>query len=357
MKLPAVVLLFAAAAGMLAAQSFAMGADVSSLELTQQLGAKFFDENGIAGDPLSILQRHGVSFIRLRVWVNPADGVNNQERVVRLARKARALGLRLLVDFHYSDTWADPGHQAKPAAWANDDFPGLQKDLYDHTYGVCASLKAAGAGPDMVQIGNEINGGMLWPDGSSSSWPRLAALLSTGYRAVKDCSPAIQVMLHLAGAGDKAAAEKWFDSARARGVHWDVIGLSYYSYWNGGMSAMTDTVRDLRTRYGVPVVIVETAYPFTLENADAQENVIHSRGQLAAGYPATPQGQAGNLRDVIAAARAGGAAGVFYWEPTWTAVRGSGWDPADPASGDGWENQALFDFHGRALPALEDFGR
>lgn len=143
--------------------------------------------------------------------------------------------------------------------------------------------------------------------------------------------------------------------SKAQGVEWDLTGLSYYSVWHGTMEAMTNTVADMIARYGKPVIIAETAYPFTLDNADIEGNVINSTAQLTKGYPATESGQYDNLRDVLAAARAGGAIGVFYWEPTWIAVNGNGWNPANPNSGDGWDNQALFNFKGVANPAIALF--
>jgi arabinogalactan endo-1,4-beta-galactosidase len=332
-----------------------LGADVSSLQRSEDLGAKYYDQNGAQGDPVQILQSHGVNTIRLRVWVDPASGVNSKAQVIQFASRVKARGMKLLIDLHYSDTWADPAHQAQPAAWAGHSLSQLETDVYDHTFDVCRALVAAGVTPDIVQVGNEINGGMLWPTGSTDHWDNLAALLKQGYNAVKTCSSSTQVMLHIANAGDGAGAREWFDSAASRGVRWDITGLSYYSYWHGPMSAMTNTVRELKSRYGKPVVIVETAYAFMLANADAEENIIKEAGQLTPGYEASPGGQAANLRDVVNAARAGGAMGVFYWEPTWTAVTGNGWDPTNPDSGDQWENQALFDFNGKALPAMNEF--
>jgi arabinogalactan endo-1,4-beta-galactosidase len=332
-----------------------LGADVSSLQQALDLGAEYYDVDGTRGDPLQILQTHGVNYIRLRVWVNPANGYNNKTRVVKFAQRIKAIGLKLLIDLHYSDTWADPLHQAKPVAWAGHNFSQLQADVYDHTYDVCASLKSAGAMPDMLQVGNEINPGMLLPDGSTNDWNALSALLKQGYNAVKACSASIQVMLHIANAGDKAGACEWFDQAASHGVLWDVTGLSYYSYWHGTLQEMTNTVREMQSRYGKPVVIAETAYPFTLVENDDEKNSIHSMSQLSPDYPATPAGQAGNLRAVMNAARLCGAVGVFYWEPTWTAVKGNGWDPTNPNSGSQWENQALFDYENKALPAIHEF--
>jgi arabinogalactan endo-1,4-beta-galactosidase len=332
-----------------------LGADVSSLQQALDLGAEYFHEDGSQGDPLQILQSHGVNYIRLRVWVNPANGFNSKTRVVEFAQKVKARGLKLLIDLHYSDTWADPLHQAKPAAWASHSFDQLQTDVYDHTYDVCVSLKNVNAMPDMLQVGNEINPGMLFPDGSTQNWSNLSSLLKQGYNAVKACSVSIQVMLHLANAGDKAGACEWFDNAANRGVPWDVTGLSYYSYWHGTTPDMTDTVKEMKLRYGKPVVIAETAYPFTLLENDDEMNSVHSESQLSSDYPATPAGQAGNLRAVMKAVRMGDALGVFYWEPTWTAVKGNGWDPTNPGSGCQWENQALFDYNGKALPAMKEF--
>jgi arabinogalactan endo-1,4-beta-galactosidase len=329
-----------------------LGADISSLQKALDLGAEYFYEDGTPGDPLQILQNHGVNTIRLRVWVNPANGYNDKNKVIQFAQKTSAKGLKLLIDLHYSDTWADPEHQTKPTAWAGHDLDRLQADVYDHTYDVCSSLKAAGLTPDMVQLGNEINPGMLLPDGSTSNWSSLSSLLKQGYKAVKACSPSIQVMLHIANAGDSAGAREWFDSATSHGVKWDVTGLSYYSYWHGTVQEMTGTVKEVKSRYAKPVVIVETAYPFTILENDQEENSIHSLSQLSPDYPATPAGQASNLRAVMDAARSGGAIGVFYWEPTWTVVKGNGWDPSNPDSGCQWENQALFDYNGKALPAM-----
>jgi arabinogalactan endo-1,4-beta-galactosidase len=331
------------------------GADVSSLQRAEQVGAKYYDEEGVQGEALQILQEHGVNAIRLRVWVNPANGCNNASRVAQFAQRVKFKGLKLLVDLHYSDTWADPEHQVKPAAWAEDSFSQLEDDVYNHTWNVLNHLQAVDAVPDMLQIGNEINPGMLLPDGSTQAWDALAALLKQGYAAVKACSGSIQVMLHIANAGDKAGARKWFDEARSHAVNWDITGLSYYSCWHGSMQAMTGTVEEMIAQYGKPVVIVETAYPFTLLENDEETNSIHSLNQLPPDYPASPAGQADNLRAVVQAARMGGALGVFYWEPTWTAVKGNGWDPSNPGSGCQWENQALFDFDGKALPAMREF--
>ena len=332
-----------------------LGADISSLQRALDLGARYYYENKTEGDPLQILMDHGVNTIRLRVWVNPPHGYNNKEKMAEFASKVKSRGLKLLVDLHYSDTWADPAHQVKPAAWASYAFPKLKKAVYEHTFKVCTALKSAGASPEMIQVGNEINPGMLLPDGSTGNWENLSALLKQGYEAVKACLPSTQVMLHTANAGDKAGVLTWFDNAQSHGVQWDVIGLSYYSYWHGTVERMEETVKSLKSRFDKPVIIVETAYPFTFEGNDDEQNVIHPTCNLPLTYPVTPAGQASNLAAVMNGARSAGAMGVFYWEPTWTAVKGNSWDPFNPASGSQWENQALFDFNGVALPAMKEF--
>jgi arabinogalactan endo-1,4-beta-galactosidase len=297
------------------------------------------------------------------VWVDPADGYHDTAEVVRMARRARAAGLRVLVDLHYSDTWADPGRQTKPAAWASFGALELGQAVYDHTYEVCTRVKRHAGAPDMIQVGNELNSGMLWPDGHTwdpPSWENLAAFLTAGYQAVKACSPSTRVMLHLANGGDNGLYRWWFDNVTALGVPFDVIGASYYGYWHGSLGDLQRNLNDVSQRYDKEVIVVETAYPFSLDDADGWPNLVGLPNQLVAGYDATPEGQRRNLRDVLSIVRAvpnGRGLGAFYWDATWTAVPGNGFDPADPASGNAWENQALFDFDGIPTPAMGELQR
>jgi len=340
------------------------GADLSTLQRAEDLGAKYYNQNGTQGDPLQILKAAGMNYVRLRVWVNPASGYNNQSKVVAFGKQVKAAGLKLLVDFHYSDTWADPGKQFTPAAWNGHSLSQLETDVYQYTFNVCNALKAAGATPDMVQVGNEINAGMLWPvgklTGGTGGWSNLAGLLISGYNAVKAVSSSTQVMLHIANGGQHDQAIWWFDEAKAFGVNWDVSGVSYYSYWSGSFSGLQSTLNDMASRYGKPVVVAETAYPFTLNNADSTGNSISSSSQLTSGYPATEAGQRANFLAVVNALKAvpnGRGLGYFYWEASWYAVPGNGWDPANiNGSGDGWDNQAIFNWSGRALSGITDFG-
>jgi arabinogalactan endo-1,4-beta-galactosidase len=334
------------------------GVDVSSLSRAETRGAVYRDSLGRPGDALVILRAHGVNAVRLRVWVDPADGANRIDAVVPMARRARDLGLDVVIDLHYSDGWADPGKQVKPAAWRDLSFAALTQAVGAHTRAVCESLRAAGVTPRIVQVGNEINDGLLWPDGRASlSLDRTAALVAAGAAAVRAASPASLVMIHVA-ATDTIAVRWLLDGLAARGVRWDVTGLSYYAMWHGDLAHLQRVLDDVATRYGRPVVIVETAAPFTLANADPQENVVHDPAQIPPGMAATPAGQAEHVEGILASLRRvphDRGWGFFWWEGTWTAVPGNGWDPGDPAAGNGWENQALFDFEGRPLPALSKF--
>lgn len=337
------------------------GADISSLKKSEDNGGIYRTDDGKPWDALQILRSEGMNWARLRVWVDPADGYHDKDELLAMAKRIKRSQMKLLVDLHYSDTWADPGHQTKPAAWQDLPFDQLKQAVYDHTFDICHSLKQQNTLPAMVQIGNELNAGMLWPDGHTwnpPNWDNLAQLLTAGYDAVKACSPKTKVMIHLANGGDNGLYRWWFDSITARGVPFDVIGVSFYSYWHGSLADLQYNLNDITARYNKDVIVVETAYPFTLADDDGWENIINLESELAAGYPATPQGQAAMLRDVLSIVRAvpnGHGLGVFYWDATWTGVPGNGWDPTDPTSGNAWENQALFDFDDRPLPALKEF--
>ena len=336
-----------------------MGADISSLKKSEDKGGLYRSEDGKHGDALKILRDHGLNYARIRVWVNSPDGYHGKAQLLEMAKRLKMHKIKLLVDFHYSDVWADPGKQFKPAAWETLDFEGLKKAVYDHTFDVCSALKAQGTPPDMVQIGNEITNGMLWPDGKNDiSFDNLAVLLKEGCRAVKDCSPKTLIMLHVDNGGNNGLFRSWFDNIIQQGVPFDLIGTSYYPYWHGSLADLQNNLNDIAGRYKKNIVVVETAYAFTPEDNDNYENII--RFQEQPGYPFTPEGQARMLADVMAVVRAvpdGRGLGVFYWDATWTAVPGNGWDPFDPSAGNNWENQALFDYENLALPAMRLFGR
>jgi arabinogalactan endo-1,4-beta-galactosidase len=334
-----------------------MGADISSLKKSEDMGGVYRYADGTQADALQILKDHGMNYARLRVWLDPIDGYHGKDELLEMAVRLKGQGIKLLVDFHYSDNWADPGKQNKPAAWKDMDFEQLKKAIYEHTFDICSSLVAQDTPPDMIQVGNEINAGMLWPDGDYNHFDNLAALLTEGYQAVKDCSPSTLVMLHIAEGGDNDLARWWFDNITRREVPYDLIGISYYPFWHGNLAQLQFNLNDISARYDKDVIVVETAYAFTDQEDDFLANIVSSEMAIP-GYPLTPEGQLAMLRDIMAIVRAvpnGRGLGIFYWDATWTAVSGNGWDSTDPESGNAWENQALFDYDDRALPAMGEF--
>ncbi|GAA1368465.1 glycoside hydrolase family 53 protein [Streptomyces beijiangensis] len=340
------------------------GVDISSLPKDEDFGAVYRHADGRRDDAIRILADSGVTHARLKVWVNPADGYNTKKQILPLARRLKKAGIGIWIDFHYSDIWADPAHQTKPAAWANLDVAGLTRAVYDHTADVLGSLKRQGTPADLVQIGNEINGGLLWPEGKnwgegSGGWATQAAFLKAGLTAARDTTPRVRTMLHIASGGDNGTSRWWFDNAVSYGLDFDIIGQSYYPFWHGDLATALANMTDLAARYDKPVVIAETAYPFTLESEDATNDILYDPSQLTAGFPATPEGQAAWLRavaDLQASIPGGKGLGYCYWEGVWTYRKGNGWDPTDATSGNAWENLALFDFDDKALPGLKTLG-
>ena len=348
------------------------GVDLSGIPKNEEHGAEYFTADGSASvDPVEVFAEHGATLGRLRVWVDPADGYCTPEHTVAMARRIRDAGMGVLVDFHYSDEWTDPGAQHVPAAWSDLDADGLADALAEHTRATLTMLRDAGVEVAMVQVGNEINPGMLWPLGQTwdvdesdgvagAQWENLAQFLTAGSEAVHEVFPDAEVMLHLTNIHDGIdGLTWWFDEATSRGVPFDVIGLSYYPYWHGTLGDLQQAIAVLSARYTRDVLVVEAAYPFTLEDDPRvpYPNIVTDQTDLPAGYPATPRGQAAFFRavqDVTVSARGGRGRGVVYWEPAWTAVDGAGWDLHDPSSGNAWENQAMFDHEGRLLPEVFD---
>lgn len=231
-------------------------------------GGLFYDESGQAVDALEFFKAQGVNYVRLRLWHTPnaEDGWNDFEHTLEMAKRIKALGLGLLLDFHYSNTWADPAHQAKPTAWENLSFDELTKAVYTYTYDVIRFLRREGVAPDMVQIGNEITSGMLWKEGrvtGEKNWPQLIMLLQAGVRGVREAQEPdnpIEIMLHIDAGGKKDVSE-WFFSHIGDEVDFDSIGLSYYPWWQGAFVDLDENIQSLSKRYGKEIIIAETAYP------------------------------------------------------------------------------------------------
>jgi arabinogalactan endo-1,4-beta-galactosidase len=341
---------------------FILGADVSMLDQIEKAGGTYSDAAGRPGDALVLLKAAGLNWIRLRLWVNPDDGHNDLASYLRIAQRAKKLGLKVEADFHYADFWADPSKQPTPAAWQSLDLAGLKKQVYRYTFDCLKAMKAQGALPDMVQVGNEVNNGFLWPVGklypsegeTGGGIEAFAALLKEGVRAVHETDKRIKIMIHLADGGSNATYRKVFDPLVQRGLDFDVIGLSFYPYWHGKLSDLADNLNDLADRYKKDLIVAETAYAWTLEPGDDFANSFGPGSDRLGGYKATVQGQAAFLADLIGVvADAGGrGTGIFYWEPDWIPAPGVGWTKGE---GNNWENQTLFDYQGRALKSLEVF--
>jgi arabinogalactan endo-1,4-beta-galactosidase len=340
---------------------FAKGFDASYVKRVEDKGGVYKTADGQTRDIFKILRANGVNYVRFRLWNNPPEGYCSKEDVLALAKRARAAGLKIMLDFHYSDFWADPGKQNKPAAWESLDFDQLNQAVYDYTYDVVKSMIRQGTPPDIVEVGNEITHGMLWPEGhvimndptydTPEQWSNLAALVNSGIRGVKATHSKAKIMIHIAS-GDNTEMRWFFDNLIANGVHFDILGLSYYHNWHGTFSEFSANLSDMATRYGKPIIIAETAYPFTLGWNDWTNNNIGLESQLAPDYPATEEGQTAFLQAVVDMAKAipnRQGVGVFYWGGEWIAT-----SPQDP-NGSSWENQALFDFNSEALPAFTIF--
>jgi arabinogalactan endo-1,4-beta-galactosidase len=241
-----------------------LGADISFLPELESRGIKFSD-NGVEDDAVDILKKHGFNYIRLRIFNDPAapkgyspgKGFCDLEHTKAMAKRVKAAGMKFLLDFHYSDTWADPGKQFKPTAWVGEDFPALKKSIHDFTVKVMQELKDQGTTPDMVQVGNEINHGMLWPDGAINNLDTLAQFFYAGITGVKEVSPSTTIMLHIALGGQNTESRFFLDAMAERKVPFDVIGLSYYPKWHGTLTDLKNNMTDLANRYPQQVMVAE----------------------------------------------------------------------------------------------------
>lgn len=294
---------------------FANGADVSWLPQMEAAGYVFKDRSGTKMNCLDVLKEQGINAIRIRAWVNPVGGYCDTKYVTALAHEADSMGFDILIDFHCSDTWADPSHQATPAAWANDSLPQLLTALYNYVYGVMDTLKSAGVVPKWVQIGNETNNGMMWPLGKATThMGNFAQMIDTGYAAVKAVDSTTQVIVHLSNSYDDTMYRWMFDGLKSYDARWDIIGMSAYPYW-ANLPWQTDdsltlvTMKDMISRYNTKVMVVEAGY--------AYNDPINANHYLL---------------DLITKTKSVGGLGVFYWEPecyNWQGYQMGAWDPTN----------------------------
>ena len=358
---------------------FVKGMDLSTLLELERCGAKYYD-NGEERDLLAIMKSYDVDTIRIRLWNDPwsetgesyGAGENDLKTSLEIAKRVTAAGFGVLLNFHYSDFWADPGKQIKPKAWADYGVKELEQAVYDYTLESMQTFLDAGVNITMVQVGNELSNGLLWPEGKVPNYDNIATFVNAGIRAVRKADAAIPVMIHLDNGGNNALYREWFDNFTKRGEDFEIIGLSYYPFWHGSLQMLNDNMNDIAERYGKDLVIAEVSMGYTMEDyknyeklSDEERKGYATRPALVEKieYPMTKQGQYDFMEDFlnrISHIKGGKGKGFFYWEPAWIPVPGSGW--ATPASlkymndpgpcGNEWANQALFDSDGNALPTL-----
>jgi arabinogalactan endo-1,4-beta-galactosidase len=307
------------------ASTFIKGADISWVTQMEASNYKFYNKSGQQQDPFTLMKSLGMNAIRLRAWVNPVGGWCNTADLVKKAIRAKNAGLKVMIDFHYSDTWADPGDQAKPAVWAGLSFANLVTAVHDYTVHVMDTLQTNGITPDWVQVGNETNDGMLWEDGrASTNMANFAALVTSGYNAVKSVSSTTKVIVHISNGFDNSLFTWMFDGLKANGAKWDIIGMSLYpttaNYTTLDAQCLTN-INDMVIRYGTPVMIVEVGM-----EADQAETTRDFLTDIITKVNGVDNSQ---------------GLGVFYWEP----------------EAYNWQNYGLgaFDTTGKPTIALDGF--
>ncbi len=342
-------------------EQFSMGVDLSYVNQVEDYGGRYKDSGKIK-DPFRIMKDHGANTVRVRLWHTPAwvANLNNGKMyydlygVEKTLQRAKDHGLAVNLDIHYSDRWADPAHQDTPAAWSGLGIEILKDSVYNYTLAVLNYYKSKNLTPEIVQVGNETNSGMLWPVGKveNNNWQNFATLLKAGIRAVRDFSAGSavkpKIILHVA---QLQHADHWISNLVANGVtDFDIFGLSHYSKWSTfrTMGEVEAKLKALKSGYGKDIMVVETAYPWTGDNADSYSNII-SAADKAAGYEVSVPDQLRYMKDLTQAIINAGGKGIMYWEPAWiTSDLNDGW-----GKGSSWENNAFFDFSGNVLPVAD----
>ena len=371
-------------------EDFIFGMDVSSVLAEEASGVKYYDFNGKEGDLFRILADNGINYIRVRVWNNPFDkeghgfgGGNCDIRAAtEIGKRATACGMRLLVDFHYSDFWADPGKQMVPRAWAGMDIDVKEEALYHYTLDCLKQLKDAGVDVGMVQLGNETNGALC----GEKIWRDIAHLMDAGARATREIYPEALIALHFANPENpdsyRTYASKMAYYEQYGLIQYDVFATSYYPYWHGTLENLSAILTEISETYGKKIMVMETSYAYTAADTDFFANTIGEGGGVVKNYPFTPQGQANCIRDITDTIvnRTPAGIGVVYWEGAWISVGtdnreanhekwesfGSGWAASyaaayDPADAGKWyggcavDNQAFFSTDGHPLESLKVF--
>ncbi len=368
---------------------FILGVDVSSVISLEESGVNYYGEAGDKQDIFRTLKESGINYIRVRVWNDPYDsdghsyggGHNNLATATKIGIRATTYGMPLLVDFHYSDFWADPAKQKAPKAWADMTITEKSDALYQYTYDSLKSMIKEGIDIGMVQVGNETNGSLC----GESNWENVCSLMSSGSKAVRDISSEyqkdIKIALHFTNPEVTSNYSIIASTLKRYNVDYDVFASSYYPYWHGSISNLTNVLNKIASTYDKYVMVAETSYAFTNNDSDGSGNSINSYNYTNPIYSISPQGQVDNICAIASALESLGekGLGLFYWEPAWISVGsdysnnqkiweqyGSGWassyaasyDPEDAGKyygGSSWDNQALFDSTGHPLPSLSVF--
>ena len=330
---------------------FINGVDISMLKQVEENGGLFYI-NGNQIDPIQIFKDKGINTARIKIWHTPSLNYNNLESVLEIAYRASSVGLDLILDFHYSDTWADPLNQAKPSVWEDLNFETLCDSIEQYSRYVITKLKNQNSLPKYVQIGNETDCGLLWPDGyvcdesnNESQWNKLRELFVhaiEGVYSALDNEDTIEIISHVSSGGN------WFfNNLIEQGVNIDILSISYYPMWHGTLTDLIQNIDGLGNEFQKPVLIAETAYPFTLQWNDNTNNIVGLETQLLENYEASEEGQFSFLNDLMTLVNENDhGLGICYWAPDWISTN---------QFGSPWENQALFDFDGELLNAISVF--
>ncbi|MEL7535361.1 MAG: glycosyl hydrolase 53 family protein [Bacteroidota bacterium] len=342
--------------------SFFTGMDMSYQPLLNKEGVVFKEESGEEiVDMYAYLQSSGVNLVRLRLFHtpdlnDPVMAASSLEEVLKIAEALSQIKMPWLLDIHYSDTWADPGHQTLPAAWQGLSVDLLEDSIYEYTLRVLTHFEQANVLPDLIQIGNETNDGFLWETGRAwGNFPQYAKLLKSAIAAVDGIAKANEVqihrMIHLSGVLNR---ESFFDQLEAQNVPFDLIGLSHYSRWHTkDLKLLRQELNMLADRFEKPIILVETAYPWTLGWDDWTNNIVGGNDHLVTGFAATPEGQAAYLAEIVELLQKvpdGRGAGFVWWAPDYVAF-----DGPESTIGSPWENMTTFDFDYKALPVMQVF--
>ncbi len=340
----------------MSATDFYVGGDLSSIIEVEENGGTFYDDAGNEQDVFKILKENGMNSIRIRIWNDPVDengtpyanGHNDLATAIQIGKRATACGMRVFIDFHYSDYWADPSSQTVPKDWENLTFEEKEQALYTYTKESLQSLLDSGVNVTMVQIGNETTSGIA----GEYEWDKMTTLMSAGSKAVREIATEndreILVAIHFT----EYNHFNWYaDQLELYSVDYDVFAASYYPYWHGSLEGLQESLKNIINKYEKKILIAEFAYPYNFTNQDNMQNALSFGSSLDFPYTVSKTGQAECIEDIYKTATALGddCLGLFYWEPAWKAI------PDSDYIGSPWENQALFDSEGNPLPALRSF--